>query len=207
MGKGSCELHCKYRWLNVRLTYKSVFITPSIRVTVTSKKLIKVFHHSAVNFLVGWPLLILSINYLQNYLFSPCSHEKNMPSSYLHHKYGLCSDSFIISCSRSVINKMLYGCADLVPIAVPCFNSSLFFPNVSVLFFNTTFAKSITVSVEIYFSFRFSSHFADRPCSCRMSGYNPRASIVHKIMSSGNFRREQSFFRNSLVSLIYDFTD
>ena len=135
-----------------------------------------------------------------------------MSSSYLHHKYGLYSDSFIISSARSVINKMLYGSANLVPIAVPCFNSSVFFTNVSVLFFKTTFAKSITVSFEIYFLFRFSSHFVNadilfmQTCSCGMFGYNPRASIVHKLMPSFNFGRERSFFRNSLVSLIYDFT-
>ena len=127
---------------------------------------------------------------------------------YLHHKYGLYSDSFIISSSSSAINKMLYGGASLVPIAVPRFCLSVFFPNVDMLFFNTTSAKSILVSVETYFSFQLSIRFlnTDRPSSCGMFGYNPTTSIVHKIMPSGNFDRERSFFRNSLVSLIYDFT-
>ena len=99
---------------------------------------------------------------------------------------------------------MLYGGAKFVPIAVPRFYLSVFFPNVNTLFFNTTSAKSIMVSVETYFSFRVSSLFlnADRPSSCGMFGYNPTTSIVHKIMSSGNFGRERSFFRNSLVSLL-----
>ena len=137
-------------------------------------------------------------------LFSPCSNKKNMSSMYLHHKYSLYSDSFIISSSSSAINKMLYGGANFVPIAVPRFCLSVFFPNVNMLFFNTTSAKSITVSVETYFYFRVSSLFlnADRPSSCGMFGYNPTTSIVHKIMSSGNFGRERSFFRNSLVPLI-----
>ena len=99
---------------------------------------------------------------------------------------------------------MLHGGAEFVPIAVPRFCLSVFFPNVNMLFFNTTSAKSIMVSVETYFSFRVSSHFlkADTPSSYDRFGYNPRTSIVHKIMSSGNFGRERSFFRNSLVSLI-----
>ena len=34
-----------------------------------------------------------------------------------------------------------------------------------------------------------------------MFGCNPAASIVHKIIPSGKFETERSFFRNSLVSL------
>ena len=65
-------------------------------------------------------------------------------------------------------------------------------------------AKSIVVSVETHFSFGVSSLFlnADRPSPCGMFRYNPTTSIVHKIMPSGNFVREQSFFRNLLVPLI-----
>ena len=100
--------------------------------------------------------------------------------NYLHHKYGLNSNSFIIYSSSSAINKMLYGGANLVPIAVPSFGLSVFFSNVNMLFFYTTSAKSIMVSVETYFSFWLSSRFlnADRPSSCGMSGYNPTTSIV-----------------------------
>ena len=39
--------------MSVALTYKSVSITLSIRNTVTSKKLIEVFDHSAVSLMVG----------------------------------------------------------------------------------------------------------------------------------------------------------
>ena len=83
---------------------------------------------------------------------------------YLHHKYGFYSDSFIISSSSSAVSKMLYGGASLVPIAVPRLCLSVVFPNVNMLFFNSTSAKSIMVSVETYFSFELSSYFlnADR---------------------------------------------
>ena len=162
---------------------------------MTSRKLMEVFDHSVVNFMVGCALLILSINDLN--LFSPCSHQKNMSSMYLLHKYGLHSDSFIITSSSSAINKMVYGGANFVPIAVPRFCLSVFFPNVNMLFFNTTSSQSIMVSVETYFSFRISSLFlnADRPSSCGMFGYNPTTSIVHKIMSPGNFRRHGAFLK------------
>ena len=125
-------------------------------------------------------------------------------SRYLHRKYGLYSDSFIISSSSSDINKMLYRVASLVPIAVPRFCLSIIFSNVNMLIFNTASAKSIMVSVETYFSFQLSSRFlnADRPSSCGMFAYNPTTSIVHRIMRSGNFGTERSFFRNSLVSFI-----
>ena len=48
----------------------------------------------------------------------------------LHHKYDLYSDSFIIASSSSAINKILYGGASLVPMAVPRFCLSVFFPNI-----------------------------------------------------------------------------
>ena len=60
---------------------------------------------------------------------------------YSHH---VILDYFIIFSSSSAINKMLYGGANFVPIAVTRFCLSVFFPNV---IFNTTSAKSIMVSV------------------------------------------------------------
>ena len=123
--KGWHELGCKYWRLSVSLTYKSVSITPSTRDTVTSKNLIEVFDFSAVNLMLGCTLLILSINDFN--LFSPCSHKKNISSMYLHYRYCLYSDSFVIFSSISAINKMLYRGANLVPIAVPHFCLSVFF--------------------------------------------------------------------------------
>ena len=82
-----------------------------------------------------------------------------MSSIYFHHKYGLYSDSIIISSLSSAINKLLYGGANLVPIAVPRFCLDVFFPNVNILFFNTTSAKSMMVSADTYYSFRILSHF------------------------------------------------
>ena len=45
---------------------------------------------------------------------------------------------------------MLHGSANFVPQAVHRFCSTVFFPNVNILFFNTTSAKSIMVSIETY---------------------------------------------------------
>ena len=185
--------------MSVTLTYKSVSITLSIRNTVTSKKLIEVFDHSAVSLMVGCTLLILSVNDFN--LFSPCFHMKNISSMSRH---GLYSDYFIISSFSSAIKKMPYGGANFVPIAVPCFYLSVFFPNENMLFFYTTSAKSVMVSIETYFLFRISSCFlnAEKPSSYGIFGYNPTTSILHKIMPSGNFGRERCFFRNSLAFLL-----
>ena len=122
--KGWHELDCKYWRLSVSLTNKSVSITPSTRDTVTSKKLIEVFDFSAVNLMLGCTLLILSINDFN--LFSPCSHKKNMLSMYLHYRYCLYSDSFVIFSPISAINKMLYRGANFIPRAVPHFCLSVF---------------------------------------------------------------------------------
>ena len=92
---------------------------------MTSKKLIEIFDHSAVNFMVRYTLLIWTINDF-NLIF----HKKNILSMYLHHKYGLYSDSLMITSSSFATNKMLYGGASLVPIAVPRFCFSTFFQNI-----------------------------------------------------------------------------
>ena len=164
---------------------------------MTSKKLTEVLDHSAANFMVGCTLLILSTKNL-NLL----SHKKIMSSRYFHRKYSLYSDRLLSLLAVLTQRK----CYTEVPIAivVPRFCLGIFFPNINMLIFNTTSAKSITVSVETYYSFQLSSRFlnADRPSACGMFEYNPTTSIVHKIMRSRNFDREQNFFRNSLVSLI-----
>ena len=149
---------------------------------MTFKKLTEVLDHSAVNFMVGCTLLILSRHF--------------------HRKYGLYSDSFITSSSSSEKNKMLYRGAKSD--SSPPFFLKYLFPNINMLIFSTTSAKSIMMSVDTYFSFQLSSRFhnASRPSSYGMLEYNARTSIVHKIMRSGNVGRERSFFKNSLVSLI-----
>ena len=87
----------------------------------------------------------------------------------------------------------------MVPIAIPGFCLSVFFENINILFYNTTSAKSMMVSVATYFSFWILTCFlkAERPSSCR-----PLTSIVPKKQTSGNFSREGSFFRKPFVSLI-----
>ena len=100
---------------------------------------------------------------------------------------------------------MLCRGAKFVVIAVSRFCLNVFFLNGNnCYFFNTTYAKSIMVSVETYFSFWVSSRFlkADKPSSCGMFGYNSTTCIVHEIIPSGNFGRERTFITNSLVPLI-----
>ena len=111
---------------------------------------------------------------------------------------------YMLILSLYFLPVLLHGSAILVPITVPRFCLSVFFSECKYVIFNTTSTKSIMVSVEKFFSFRLSSHFlnADRPSSCDMFGYNSTTSIVHKIILSGNFGRERSFFRNLLVSLL-----
>ena len=127
-----------------------------------------------------------------------------MSSMHFYHKHGFHSDSYIISSSSSAINKMLYGRANLVPIAVPRFCFKCLFPK---SYFLTLLLRN-QQWCQTYFSFRLSSHFlnADIPSSYGMFGYNPAASIAHKIMSSGSFDREWSFFRISLVAFIKVFS-
>ena len=157
---------------------------------MASKNLIEVFDHSDVKFTEECTFLVLSLNSIN---FSSLYHHRiNISSMYLRHKYGSNSDTLIISSSSSPINKMLYGSANLVQISVSCFCISIFFSNVK-----TASANPVMVSVETYFSFRYSSSFlnASRFSLYSMFGCNPTNSIVHKTMSSGNVGREP-FLRN-----------
>ena len=75
--------------------------------------------HSASIFIVVCNLFISSIN--DFYLFSPCFQRKTILSIYLYQTKALYSKSSILSSSRSAIKIILYGFANLVLIAVPCF--------------------------------------------------------------------------------------
>ena len=85
-------------------------------------------------------------------LFSPCLQGRRC----LHHGYGFSSISLKTSSSNSAINNLLYGGANVVPIAVPHF---YFFPYPSSSFFLKT--KNIVLknnsasstSVEVMTSF------------------------------------------------------
>ena len=139
-------------------------------------------------------------------------HALNIPRSiyrqycqYISSRYGLNSAFRRISSSSSAVNKK--------EVQILFRLQSLFFPlmslpNLKILFLSTTSARSQSVSLEIYFSIWLSNHFlsADMPSSCGIFGYRPTASTVHKIMLLDNFDKEQSLFKNSFVSLIYDFT-
>ena len=61
-------------WLYVGLTYKSVVTFLPIKESATSKKLIDVWDHSAVNFIVGYFSFYFSVNSLNS--FSLCSQYK-----------------------------------------------------------------------------------------------------------------------------------
>ena len=110
-----------------RFTYKSVVTFPRIGEIVTSKKLINVWDHSAVNFVVG----CFSFRYFINSLSfsSPCSQRKKMPSVYLHHSFGF----------NSVVGRsnILYSGANFV--SIPnlvlrfCFKSFSFKVKISFL--------------------------------------------------------------------------
>ena len=143
-----------------------------------------------------------SINFLS--FFSSCSQRKKMSSMYLHHRYGLSSISLKISFSNSAINNILYGGANFVPTAVPRFCFKVFSIKVKTLFLRTTSASSTSVEVVTSFSCLKSSYLCrtDRLLSCGMLGYKPTTSTVHKIISSGKFGKERSFFKKSLVSFM-----
>ena len=99
---------------------------------------------------------------------------------------------------------MLYGGANFVPIAVPRFCFKVFSKKVKKLFLRATSASSTSVEVVISFSCLKSSRLgrADRPSPCGMLGYKPTTSTVHKIISSGKFGKERSFFQK-IISIFY----
>ena len=123
---------------------------------------------------------------------------------YLHRRYGFSSISLKISSSNSAINNMLYGGENLVPIVVPRFCFKAFSLKVKILFLRTTSASSTSVEVVTLFSCRKSSRLrrADRPSSYGILEYKPTTSTVHKIISSGKFGKERSFFKRRLVSFM-----
>ena len=123
---------------------------------------------------------------------------------YLHHTSGLKLQSCKIRSSRSPIKEIAYGGAILVPTDVPlsCLKKDTLCSK--ILFFNTHSAKSIRDSVDIVLSSLDSKDFlnAIKPSSCRIFGYMPTTSIVHRIMSFGKGGRLAIFLRKSLLSLI-----
>ena len=128
-----------------------------------------------------------SINFLS--FSSPCSQRKKMPSMYLHHRYGLNSISRKIYSSNSAINNILYGGANLVPVAVPHFFFEVFSINVKILFLRTTSASSASAEVVTSFSYLRSSRLrrADIPSSCGMLGYKPTTNLKFELMPTKIF--------------------
>ena len=71
---------------------------------------------------------------------------------YRHQVQGFNSTSLEISFSNSVVNSILYGGANLVPIAVPHICFKVFLPKVKTLFSSTTSASSTNIEVLTFFS-------------------------------------------------------
>ena len=138
-------------------------IFPRISETVTSKKLIDAWDHSAVNIIVWCFSFKFSINFLS--FSSPCFQRENMSPMHLQHLYGFTSISLKICASYSATNNILYDEANFVPIDVPRFFFKVFALKVKLLFLRTTSASSTSVEVVTYFSCLKSSllHRAYRP--------------------------------------------
>ena len=114
------------------------------------KKLIVSFEYSVVNFIVGWKLFNLLKNFSRD--SSPCSQIKKMLSVYLRHIISFSSEALRIFSSKSAINKLAYGGANLLPIAVPRTCLKVFSSNWTMLFFSTISAhlKNLYIYIYIY---------------------------------------------------------
>ena len=119
-------------WVSVGFICRSVSICLFLSLIFTSKEFISSFDHSAVNLIVGWQVLIVSINCFRK---SPCPQMKNISSIYLHHMHGCSSMSSKILSSWSAINIIAYSGANLVSIAVPLNCFKVFSSNWKMLFF------------------------------------------------------------------------
>ena len=132
----------------VGLTCRSAPSCLFLSLTLTSKMFISPLDHSAVNLIVGWKALSVSINYFKE--SSPCSQIKNISSICLHHMRGFSSISCKIISSRSPMNRMAYGGANVVPFAIPLYCFNVFSMNWKSLFFKTISASPTKVSVVIF---------------------------------------------------------
>ena len=119
-----------------------------LSLTLISKRLLSYLDHSAVNLIVGWKALSVSINYFKE--STPCSQIKNMSSICLHHMRGFSSISCKIISSRSRMNRIAYGGANVVLIAIPLYCFNVFSMNWKLLFFKKISASPTKVSVVIF---------------------------------------------------------
>ena len=137
-------------WVSVGVICRSVSSCLFLSLTLTSQKCISSFDHSAINLIVRWEPLSVSINCFKE--SSPCTQMKNISSIYLHQMRCCSSISCNILSSRSTINRMAYGEANLVHIAVPLNCFKVFSLNWKMLLFKAISAKSTKVSVVTFFS-------------------------------------------------------
>ena len=126
--------------MSVGFICRSVSSCLFLSLTLTSKKFISSFDHFELNLIVGWQALSVSINYFkESYL---CSQMKEISLIYLHHMRGCSSMPFKIISSRSVINMIAYGGANLLPIAVSLNCFKVFSLNWMMSFFKTISGSS-----------------------------------------------------------------
>ena len=138
-------------WVSFGFICRSVSICLFLSLTLATKNVVSSFDHSAVNVIVWWQALSVSINYFKE--SSSCSQMKNISLMYLQHMRDCSSISSKILSSRSTRMDIIpYGGTSLVPIAVPfnCFKVfSLTWKN---LFSKTSSASSNKASVVTFFS-------------------------------------------------------
>ena len=126
--------------MSVGFICRSVSSCLFLSLILISKKFISSFDHSAVNLIVVWQALSVWKNCFNE--SSPCSQMKNISSTYLHHMRGCSSMSSKILSSRSALNIIAYGGANLVTIVVPLNCFKFFSLNWKTLFFKTISASS-----------------------------------------------------------------
>ena len=136
-----------------RFDIRSVSFIPCTIDTVYLDEYIDVFDHCAVNFLVGWFLLMLLIN---SFIFdSPYSQKKNTSSIYLHHRYSLKSAFIRIFSSSSATNRILHGSENFVPIGVCLFWLQVFLLNLKIYSLSTVSARWVYHLRYHIFPFRY----------------------------------------------------
>ena len=106
--------------MSVGLICKSVWSWLFLRLTLKSKMFISSLDHSAVNLIVGWKAISVSVTCFKE--SSSSSQIKNISSIYLYHMRGCSLMSSTILSSRSAINSIAYGEANLAQITVKFFH-------------------------------------------------------------------------------------
>ena len=141
--------------------------------------------------------ILFIYNFFQRF-FSIFPNKKISPI-YVNHITDFSSKALTFFSSKSAIKKIVYKCANFVPIGVPRTCQKVFSSNSKMLFFSTISVSSIRVSLEICF-------LSPNSKSLRTDVSRPRTSIVHRIAPCGNVPKLFNLLKKWLVSLINDLT-